>query len=100
MVGDENLDCSLLLQRCIQAKGQEALQFGALLYHQYTALHGSVGYNHRRGDSVCVIWVLSRQQALAMSKTYTFSWYASHKTIWLGLKYFDFCTIGDIMVLG
>ena len=40
-----------------------------------------------------------QQQALAMAKTYTFSWDASHKTNWLGLKYFDFCTIGDMGML-
>jgi hypothetical protein len=48
---------------------------------------------------MCVIWMESRQQALAMAKTYTFMWDASHKTSWLGLKYFDFCTIGDMGML-
>ena len=100
MVGDKDLDCNLLLERCIQAKEQDVrFQFEVLLYHQYAALHGSVDYDHRRDGLMCVIWMEPRQQALAMAKAYTFSWDASHKTNWLGLKYIDFCTIGDMGML-
>lgn len=99
-VGDKDLDCNLLLERCIQAKEQDdRFQFEALLYHEYTALQGSMDYNHESHDLMCVMWMEPRQQALAMAKTYTFSWDASHKTNWLGLKYFDFCTIGDMGML-
>jgi hypothetical protein len=99
-VGDKDLDCNLLVERCIQAKERDdRFQFEVLLYEQYTTLDGSVDYNHRRDDLMCVIWMEPRQQALAMAKTYTFSWDASHKTNWLGLKYFDFCTIGDMGML-
>ena len=69
-----------------------------LLYFEYAALRGFVDYNHRR-DSMCVIWMEPRQRALAVTKTYTFSWDASDKTNWLGLKYFDFFTIGDMDML-
>ena len=99
-VGDKDLDCNLLLERCIQAKEEDdRFQFEALLYHEYTALQGSMDYNHESHDLMCVMWMEPRQQALAMAKTYTFSWDASHKTNWLGLKYFDFCTIGDMGML-
>ena len=99
-VGDKDLDCNLLLERCIKAKEQDdRFQFEALLYHEYTALQGSMDYNHESHDLMCVMWMEPRQQALAMAKTYTFSWDASHKTNWLGLKYFDFCTIGDMGML-
>jgi hypothetical protein len=57
-----------------------------LLYEQYTTLDGSVEYNHRRDDLMCVIWMEPRQQAFEMAKPYTFSWDASHKTNWLGLS--------------
>ena len=36
-----------MLKRCIEAKEQDdRLQSEVLLYHQHTALHGSVDYNH------------------------------------------------------
>ena len=74
-VGDKDLDCNLLVERCIQAKEQDdRFQFEVLLYEQYTTLDGSVDYNHRRDDLMCVIWMEPRQQALAMAKAYTFSW--------------------------
>ena len=72
-VGDKDLDCNLLLERCIQAKEQDdRFQFEVLLYHECTALHGSVDYDHRRDDLMCVIWMEPWQQALAMAGPYTF----------------------------
>ena len=101
MFADKDLDCNLLLERCIQAKQEDGrFQFEALPYHQYTALQVSMQYNHGGHDLMCVIWMEPRQQALAMAKTYAFSWDASHKTNWLGLEHFDFCTIGDMGMLG
>ena len=48
---------------------------------------------------MAIMWSEPLQIASGLSSAYTVAWDASHKTNWLGLKYFDLCTMDDMAML-
>ena len=56
-------------------------------------------YGHGPDDLMAVMWSEPRQIASGLSSAYTVAWDASHKTNWLGFKYFDLCTMDDMAML-
>jgi hypothetical protein len=97
---DRELDCADLVTGCIAAKeADDRFQFKVLTYVDYCQLQGAKGYGHKENDLMAIMWMEPRQLAMALAKAYTTSWDASHKTNWLGFKYFDFTVLGDFNML-
>jgi hypothetical protein len=87
-------DCHNLVKALIQRHSEDPqFRYKVLLYKDYIKLPGAVPYGHDPDDFMAAVWAEPRQVAMGLAHTYTLSWDATHKTNWLGLKYFDFTTI-------
>jgi hypothetical protein len=93
-------DCHNLVKALIQRHSEDPqFRYKVLLYKDYIKLPGAVPYGHDPDDFMAAVWAEPRQVAMGLAHTYTLSWDATHKTNWLGLKYFDFTTIDDLAML-
>jgi hypothetical protein len=74
-------------------------QFKVLTYEEYSKLQGAQDYGHSPEDLMAIMWMEPSQLAVVLANAFTTSWDASHKTNWLGMKYFDFAVLGDYALL-
>ena len=93
-------DCHNLVKACIDAKGRDdRFQFNVLLYKDYVKMADASNYGHGPNDLMAIMWSEPRQIASGLASANTVAWDASHKTNWLGFKYFDLCTMDDMAML-
>lgn len=97
---DRDLDCADLVSACIDEHNADArFQFKVLTYADYCKLPGAQEYGHASEDLMAIMWMHPSQWAVVLANAFTTSWDASHKTNWLGMKYFDFTVLGDYAML-
>ena len=93
-------DCHNLVKACIDAKGRDdRFQFEVLLYKDYVNMVDASEYELGPNDLMAIMWSEPRQIASGLASANTVAWDASHKTNWLGFKYFDLCTMDDMAML-